>query len=63
MHALRTQVLLGDPAEQLLAYARAERIDLIALGRRGVRQIRGLLIGSVSWKVNSLAECPVLTVR
>jgi nucleotide-binding universal stress UspA family protein len=33
------------------------------VGRRGVGQIRGLLMGSVSWKVNSLAECSVLTVK
>ena len=60
---LRTQVLLGDPAEQLLDYARTQTVDLIVVGRRGLGQIRGLLIGSVSSKVNSLAECPVLTVR
>jgi nucleotide-binding universal stress UspA family protein len=33
------------------------------MGRRGVGPIRGLLVGSVSLKVTSLAECPVLTVR
>ena len=53
----------GDAAERLLEYARVQAIDLIVLGRRGVGQIRGLLMGSVSLKVNSLAECPVLTVR
>jgi nucleotide-binding universal stress UspA family protein len=62
-HSLKTEVLSGDAAERLLEYAREQAIDFIALGRRGVGQIRGLLMGSVSWKVNSLAECPVLTVR
>ena len=57
------EVLSGDAAERLLEYAREQAIDLIALGRRGVGQIRGLLMGSVSLKINSLAECPVLTVR
>jgi nucleotide-binding universal stress UspA family protein len=57
------EVLSGDAAERLLEYARVQAIDFIALGRRGVGQIRGLLMGSVSWKINSLAECPVLTVR
>ena len=60
---LRTEILTGDAAEQLLQYAREQAIELIVLGRRGVGQIRGLLMGSVSWKVNSLAECSVLTVR
>jgi nucleotide-binding universal stress UspA family protein len=60
---LKTEVLMGDPAEQLLKYAREQAIDLIVVGRRGLGRISGLLVGSVSWKVNSLAECPVLTVR
>ena len=60
---VREDVLTGDPAEALLGYARDLGIDLIVMGRRGVGPIRGLLMGSVSLKVNSLAGCPVLTVR
>jgi nucleotide-binding universal stress UspA family protein len=63
LHNLRTEILTGDAAEQLLQYAREQAIELIVLGRRGIGQIRGLLMGSVSWKVSSLAECSVLTVR
>jgi len=63
VHSVKVDVLSGDAAERLLEYAREQAIDLIALGRRGVGPIRGLLMGSVSWKVNSLAECPVLTVK
>jgi nucleotide-binding universal stress UspA family protein len=59
----RTEVLTGDPAEQLLGYARDHDVDLIVLGRRGLGPIRELLIGSTALKVASLAECPVLTVR
>ena len=62
-HSLKAEVLSGDATERLLEYARDQAIDLIVLGRRGIGLIRGLLMGSVSWKVNSLAECPVLTVR
>jgi nucleotide-binding universal stress UspA family protein len=60
---VREDVLTGDPADALLGYARDLGIDLIVMGRRGVGPIRGLLVGSVSLKVTSLAECPVLTVR
>ena len=63
VHSPKTSVLAGDPDERLLEYAREQAVDLVVVGRRGVGQIRGLLMGSVSWKVNSLAECPVLTVR
>ena len=58
----RTQVLTGDPAERLLGYAHDHGIDLLIMGRRGLGRIRGLLMGSVSAKVGSLAECPVVTV-
>ena len=63
VQSVHSDVLAGDPAEQLLEYARTHGIELIALGRRVLGRVRGLLMGSVSWKVNSLAECPVLTVR
>lgn len=56
-------VLTGDPAERLLEHTKHKEIDLIVLGRRGLGRVSGLLMGSVSLKVNSLAECPVLTVK
>ncbi len=59
---VRAEVLIGDAAEQLLAYARDHSIDLLVMGRRGVGRVRGLLLGSVSSKVSGLAECPVVTV-
>ncbi len=60
---VRTHVLTGDPAEQLLGYAHDRGIDLIIMGRRGLGRIQGVLMGSVSAKVSSLAECPVVTVK
>lgn len=60
---VRTQAVTGDPAERLLGYAHDHGIDLIVMGRRGLGPMRGLLMGSVSVKVSSLAECPVVTVK
>jgi nucleotide-binding universal stress UspA family protein len=59
----RSQVVTGDPAERLLGCAHDHGIDLIVIGRRGLGPMRGLLMGSVSVKVSSLAECPVVTVK
>ncbi len=56
-------VLTGDLAERLLEHTKDKEVDPIALGRRGLGRVSGLLMGSVSFKVNSLAECPVLTVK
>lgn len=56
-------LLKGDPAENILSVAKKERADVIVLGRRGMGRLARLLVGSVSQKVNQLADCPVLTVK
>jgi nucleotide-binding universal stress UspA family protein len=59
-----TQVLLrGDAASEILEYARAQQIDLIIAGSRGLGQVRGWLLGSVSRKLLHYARCSVLVVR
>jgi nucleotide-binding universal stress UspA family protein len=56
------EVTRGDPASAILAYARAADADVIVLGRRGLGDLTGLLLGSVSHKVTHHASCAVLTV-
>ncbi len=60
---LHTNVARGDPAEQLLDYAGACGADMVVMGRRGVGRVEGLLVGSVSSKLNALADSAVLTVK
>lgn len=52
----------GDPAEAILSAAQELRADVIVMGRRGRGRLEGLLLGSVSQKVVSLAPCAVMTV-
>lgn len=59
---IRRSVAWGDPAEAIIEEARRMQIELIAMGRRGRGRLVGLLLGSVSQKLASLAECPVLIV-
>jgi nucleotide-binding universal stress UspA family protein len=56
-------LLKGDAAESILSLAKKKKADVIVLGRRGMGRLSGLLLGSVSQKVNQLAECAVLTVK
>ena len=56
-------VLEGPPAEAVLHVAEAEKFDLIVIGSRGLGQLQGLLMGSVSNRVLHHAKIPVLIIR
>jgi nucleotide-binding universal stress UspA family protein len=56
-------VLTGDAAEELIAYARDGQADLLVMGSRGHGRLVGLLLGSVVQKLVGLAPCPVLVVH
>ncbi len=53
----------GDPTRRILALAKAREADLIVMGSRGLGDLQGLLLGSVSHKVGHLAKCTCITVR
>lgn len=58
-----TSVETGDPASAIVRRAREVKADLVVVGSRGLGSIRGLLLGSVSNKILSTAECSVVTVK
>jgi nucleotide-binding universal stress UspA family protein len=53
----------GDPAKRILAHAERVAADMLVLGSRGLSDIKGLFVGSVSHKVSHLAECTCVTVK
>jgi len=59
------QMLLadGDPAQTILYLAKDHKVDAIVMGSRGLSDIKGLLIGSVSHRISHLAECTCITVK
>jgi nucleotide-binding universal stress UspA family protein len=60
---LRTHLLVGHPADQILKTATAQGAGLIVVGHRGRSAIREWVSGSTSRRVVSHANCPVLVVR
>ena len=60
--AVRTHSGLGDIAAVILDLVDQEKPDVIVVGKRGWGRLSGLLIGSVSQKLVSLAPCKVLVV-
>lgn len=59
---IRTSSDWGDAAEGIIDIAHREKADIVVVGRRGRGQLAGLLLGSVSQKVASLASCIVVIV-
>jgi nucleotide-binding universal stress UspA family protein len=60
---IETALAHGRPAVSIVAQARRRRADLVILGSRGLSDIRGFLLGSVSRHVLTQAPCPVLIVK
>ena len=53
----------GDPVKQILKYAEAQSANLIVMGCRGLSDLKGLLMGSVSHKISQLSPCSCVTVK
>ena len=63
VHDVNVAVLDGDPANRILEYAERESVDCIVIGSRGLSDVKGLLVGSVSHKVSNRARCTCITVK
>ena len=53
----------GDAAAIILEVANDQSADMIVMGSRGLGNVKGLLLGSVSHKVTQLSECSCITVK
>jgi nucleotide-binding universal stress UspA family protein len=58
-----SEVVTGDPAGEIVAYADDHDVDLIVVGTRGRGAVSSALLGSVSQAVLHDAHRPVLVVR
>ena len=58
----KLQSAWGDPAQAIIDAVRREKADILVVGRRGRSRLSGLLLGSVSHKLTSLAPCNVMVV-
>ena len=56
-------IAVGHPAEQIVRFAEAHRIDHIVVGHRGHTLFERWLIGSVARQVIAYAHCAVTVVR
>lgn len=59
----KTILLRGDAATEIINYVQPYHVDLIIAGSRGLSQVKGWLLGSVSRKLVHYANCSVLIVK
>lgn len=57
------RVMSGDPAEEIVAYAKTEAIDLIIIGTHGRKGIERVIFGSVAEYVVKNSASPVLSLN
>ena len=57
------EILYGNIADKILDYANKGKYDLIVAGTKGHGEIEGMLVGSVTRKLVSLARMPVMVVK
>ena len=63
VRTVKAVVREGRPARTIVAYAKANHIDMIVVGSRGIGELEAALLGSVSEKVGLLAGCTVMLAR
>lgn len=58
-----TELVTGDPVDEILAYAQENDIDEIVIGSRGISGVGRVMFGSVAEKVVRRSEIPVVVVH
>ena len=56
-------VLKGDPVDEIIAYIRAEKIDLVIMGTHGRKGIDKIIFGSVADRMVKNSPVPVMTIN
>ena len=56
-------VLVGPPAETIVAHAKKARCDLLLIGHRGMGAAASMVLGSIATKLLQLSPIPVLLVK
>lgn len=59
----KTDVLIGSPAYSIADTAKARDVDAIVMGRRGLGDMGGLIMGSVTHKVGHLTGKTLVTTE
>ena len=59
----KAKVVVGDPSEEILNYAKNEDIGMIIIGTHGKKGLEKILFGSVARRVIKMSPVPVLSIN
>jgi len=60
---VKTYLVLGDPADQILKIAEQEQCDLIAMATHGHKMLKDLILGSVADTIRHRTSIPILMIK
>lgn len=60
---VHTHLAQGEPARSIIRQAETLGVDVIVMGSRGLGNLAGLMMGSVSHKISHNAKCGVIIIR
>ncbi len=60
---IKTSIVKGDAAEEIVNYAKDHDIDMIAISTHGRKGLEKILLGSVTERVIKTSSIPVLTIN
>lgn len=60
---IKTEVVVGHPADQIVRYAKEMNSDMIIVGQKGKSKVETWLLGSVSKRIATYAPCTVTIVK
>lgn len=61
--SIKGTLLRGEPAAEIIRHIESVGADMIVSGSRGLGNLRGLMVGSVSHKLIQHAPCAVIMVK
>ncbi len=60
---MESKIVWGNASEEICKESKENNYDLVVMGSRGLSEIKGFIMGSVSNRVVRHASCPVLIAR
>ena len=62
-YATKEVCLVGNPGDEIAAYAKKAGLDLIVMGTRGYGAFKAAVLGSTATRIAAISETPLLVIQ